>query len=257
MARADRATGGPCCVSLARVREEGSMRLPDRVRRALGSVEAAALAGIAAAVLFTLAAYLLARQPGVVSASTDRSWYADADHRFTVMVGLNLAPLGVIAFLWFMAVIRRRLGDREDRFFATVFLGSGLAFAMLVTTAAVAAATPTLVVRFGDQSTPDRTTVVVAHALWFGLWGVSASRLVGVFMVATSTVGLRFGAFPRWLSLFGLVLGAVLGITGAFVGPLDFLFPVWLIVVSSTLLLTRRGRDPEEAVPRETSEPVR
>ncbi len=39
------------------------------------------------------------------------------------MVGLNMTPLGVVAFLWFMAVVRRRLGDHEDRFFATVFLG--------------------------------------------------------------------------------------------------------------------------------------
>ena len=92
----------------------------------------------------------------------------------------------------------------------------------------------------------------MAHALWFGLWGVSASRLVGVFIAATSTVGLRFGAFPRWLSLFGLVLGAVLGITGAFAGPLDFLFPVWLIVVSLTLLLTRRDRDRQVTAPGES-----
>ena len=61
--------------------------------------------------------------------------------------------------------------------------------------------------------------------LWFGLWGVSASRLAGVFMAATSTIGLRFGALPRWLSRMGLVLGGLLGLTGAFAGPLDWLFP--------------------------------
>jgi hypothetical protein len=36
--------------------------------------------------------------------------------------------LSGIAFLWFMAVVRDRLGEREDRFFATVFFGSGLLF---------------------------------------------------------------------------------------------------------------------------------
>jgi len=35
----------------------------------------------------------------------------------------------------------------------------------------------------------------------------------------------------------------VLGITGAFAGPLDFLFPAWLVIVSVTLLFTRRRRD--------------
>lgn len=71
---------------------------------------------------------------------------------------------------------------------------------------------------------------------------LSASRLVGVFMAATSTVGMRFDALPHWLSRLGLVLGAVLGVTGAFAGPLDFLFPAWLAIVSITLLVTRRRR---------------
>ena len=37
-------------------------------------------------------------------------------------------PFTGIAFLWFIAVVRDRLGKLEDRFFATVFLGSGLLY---------------------------------------------------------------------------------------------------------------------------------
>jgi ABC-type uncharacterized transport system permease subunit len=84
--------------------------------------------------------------------------------------------------------------------------------------------------------------VARAHGLWFGLWAVSASRLVGVFMAATSTIGMRFDALPQWLSRLGLVLGGLLGVTGAFAGPLDLLFLVWLTLVSLTLLFTRRRR---------------
>jgi hypothetical protein len=43
-----------------------------------------------------------------------------------VVVAMNLVPFAGIAFLWFIGVLRDRLGAREDRFFATVFLGSGL-----------------------------------------------------------------------------------------------------------------------------------
>ena len=54
-------------------------------------------------------------------------------------LALNLVPFAGIAFLWFIGVLRDRLGEREDRFFATVFLGSGLLFlAMLFISAAVA-----------------------------------------------------------------------------------------------------------------------
>jgi hypothetical protein len=59
---------------------------------------------------------------------------------------------------------------------------------------------------------------------------------------ATSTIGMRFGALPNWLARFGLVLGALLGLTGAFAGPLDFLFVAWLATVSVTLLFSRRNR---------------
>jgi hypothetical protein len=70
--------------------------------------------------------------------------------------------------------------------------------------------------------------------------------MAGVFMAATSTLGMRFGALPRWLSRLGLVLGALLGLTGAFAGPLDFLFVAWLAAVSLTLLVSR-GRQRSEA----------
>src|SRR5215471_14092479 len=45
-----------------------------------------------------------------------------------VALALNLVPFAGIAFLWFLGVLRNRLGAAEDQFFATVFLGSGLLF---------------------------------------------------------------------------------------------------------------------------------
>ena len=56
-----------------------------------------------------------------------------------MILALNLLPFAGIAFLWFIGVVRDRIGQGEDRFFATVFLGSGLLFiAMLFVTGAVA-----------------------------------------------------------------------------------------------------------------------
>ena len=54
----------------------------------------------------------------------------------TVALGLNPVPFAGIAFLWFIGVLRDRLGEFEDRFFSTVFLGSGFLFlAMLFASA--------------------------------------------------------------------------------------------------------------------------
>jgi hypothetical protein len=61
-----------------------------------------------------------------------------------------MVPFTGVAFLWFGA-LRDRLGAREDRFFATVFPGSGLlVLAMLLAAAAVVGA---ILIAF--HSTPE------------------------------------------------------------------------------------------------------
>ena len=68
-----------------------------------------------------------------------RRLHITALHLQPVNLALNLLPFAGIAFLWFIGVLRDRMGAYEDRFFATVFLGSGLLFlAMLFASAAVA-----------------------------------------------------------------------------------------------------------------------
>jgi hypothetical protein len=212
----------------------------ERARTAAASVESAALAGAASAVLLALSIHLIRQQPSVDASDAELvSWYADAGNRRLVMVGLNLAPFSAIGFLWFIAVIRRRLGEREDQFFATVFLTSGVGFAVLSIAAAAAAAAPVLIIDYSSQTTPARDTIVLAGALRLGLFVFGALRLAAVFMTVTSTIGQRFNALPRWLSLAGLVMAAVLFVHDPFV----MLFPIWLIVVSITLLVTTRRRD--------------
>jgi hypothetical protein len=56
-----------------------------------------------------------------------------------VALALNIAPFAGIAFLWFIGVVRDRVGNLEDRFFGSVFFGSGLLFlALSFASAAVA-----------------------------------------------------------------------------------------------------------------------
>ena len=92
-----------------------------------------------------------------------------ASEATAALVGLYLVPFSGIALLWFIGVIRDRIGEREDRFFATVFLGSGLLFiAMLFAAAAVLGG---LIAgdRFGTASPTDLATVGFARSVgyWF------------------------------------------------------------------------------------------
>src|SRR6266403_5433019 len=83
----------------------------------------------------------------------------------TVALALNLIPLAGVAFLWFIGVLRDRLGQQEDRFFATVFLGSGLLFlAMLFAAAAIAGAVTLLASSAGPDQLDNSPTFHFARA---------------------------------------------------------------------------------------------
>jgi hypothetical protein len=105
----------------------------------LKTPRAAAIAGIPFAVLFSSSSMLI--RPSIPAIPADGGvWLKDrAD---TVSLALSLVPFAGIAFLWFVGVVRDRLGHLEDQFFSTVFFGSGLLFlAMTFASAALAGGT--------------------------------------------------------------------------------------------------------------------
>ena len=105
-------------------------------RPRLKTPRAAAWAGIAFALLYG-SALLLIRISVPADVGTEGEWLVQ--HLGAVRIGLTLIPFAGIAFLWFMGVIRDRLGALEDQFFSTVFFGSGiLLIAMIFVSAALA-----------------------------------------------------------------------------------------------------------------------
>ncbi len=104
----------------------------------LRTPKAAAVAGIVFSTLLIIV-FLLLRISVPADPQESRSWLKTNSN--SVALALNLVPFAGIAFLWFIGVLRDRLGQLEDRFFATVFFGSGLLFlGMLFTAAAVVGA---------------------------------------------------------------------------------------------------------------------
>ena len=108
------------------------------------SLRAAGVAGIIFAVLFTASLLvLLGRQPADATATELAAWILAGEQRWSI--GLQLIPFAGIAFLWFLATIRNRIGRREDQFLATVFIGSGLLFVAMMFVGGAAAAAPVTV----------------------------------------------------------------------------------------------------------------
>src|SRR5207248_4556212 len=101
---------------------------------------AAAVAGVIFSVLMSVSLILV--RLAVPAPHADAGvWLTDPSRRNALRLAVHLAPFAGIAFLWFIGVLRNRLGTLEDQFFATVFLGSGLLFvASLFAAAAMTAA---------------------------------------------------------------------------------------------------------------------
>jgi hypothetical protein len=208
-----------------------AMPVLEEAGRQLRAPWAASVAGILFSVLFTAALVLVRSEPeGTVNSAA------------IVIGGLYLAPFAGIMFLWFVAVIRDQIGEREDRFFATVFFGSGLLFVGLLFTATAVASTPTSLVEFMGGAQPSPESAALLRALAYTLLFAFATRGAAVFMIATATIGIRSGVFPRWFALVGYLLGFVLLVAVSFNDWFILVLPAWVAVVSLFILRRERAR---------------
>jgi hypothetical protein len=210
-------------------------------RAKVGSVEGAAFAGLAHAGLFTASLILLRVTSPPVGADDQEltAFLTSPSDRRGQLIALNLVPMSVIALLWFIAVIRRRIGDREDKFFSSVFLGSGLLFAaMLLVGVSVNTASAMMVDQTGVIPAPSSYRLL--HSVGRSLLAVQAPRLAAVFMITTSTLGRRTRVFPRWLVAVGLAGGVFLTLDYTFSQSVPYVFPAWVAVVSIVILVHQR-----------------
>jgi hypothetical protein len=212
--------------------------------RGLRTPRAAAIAGLAFGVLYILSTYVLSiRPPDDLRVADFPDWYAKATSNLTI-VSLYLAPLAGIAFLWFVAVIRNRIGEREDRFFATVFIGSGLLFVAMLWAAGATIGSLAPVDRTNAVRVPDLATFDLVRSLAHTYF-VYATRAASIFVIVTSTIALGTAAFPRWLVGVGYLIAFVQFLTAGIFEGAELLFPIWVMILSATILVgdvrIRRG----------------
>jgi hypothetical protein len=222
-------------------RQATDMDEPGRVARAPRS---AGVAGIVFSVLFASSILLLtARPPGDVHAGALVDWFRANGITPTTISALYLAPFSGIAFLWFIGVIRDRVGAREDRFLATVFLGSGLLFIAMYWGAAALLASLVAANRFDAAPPLDATTLELVRSVAFSFMFVLAARAAAAFMIVTSTIGLRTGALPRPLVIIGYLIALAMLLSLSLLHLMVLLFPVWVFVASVFLLADERRRE--------------
>lgn len=207
---------------------------------------AAAIAGILFAVLL-LTSFALIRRAIPPDPLEAGAWLKTRSG--TVVLALNLVPFAGVAFLWFIGVLRDRLAEREDRLFATVFLGSGLLFlSMLFLSAAM---TGGLIVAY--MADPDRVlgtaTFTSARAVTYEIMNVYAIKMAGVFMMATSSLGLRTGFIDRWVAYLGFAVALLLLLASRSIEGILVAFPLWVLLTSVSILVqdARRRHGDDDA----------
>ena len=215
---------------------EGDTLIHARLR----TPKAAALAGIAFSLLmFTI--FGLLRRSIPADPLEPGAWLTT--DTATITLALNLIPFAGVAFLWFIGVLRDRLGRQEDRFFATVFFGSALLYlAMLFTAAALIGAVMLLASTAEPNQLMSSATFRFARAAAYIVTNVYATKMAAVFMISTSTVVIYTGIAPRWIAFIGYLLASVLLIGSYYIGWSFAVLPIWVLLISVYILVDNLRR---------------
>lgn len=212
------------------------LRRPRELQR-LTTPRSAAIAGIAFTALFS-ASIVLLRSTLPQRPFGGLGWAYLGSGR--IGLALGLMPFAGIAFLWFIGVIRDLLGDYEDRFFSTVFFGSGLLFlAMVFVAYGVAAATLASAKLAGSQRT-EEDIVYFGRYIMLEVSNIYALRMAGVFMISLGTIWWRTGVMPRWLATVSYVVALTLLVVISLSLWVVLLFPGWALLVSLYILFRNR-----------------
>ena len=150
---------------------------------------------------------------------------------------LNLLPFAGIAFLWFVGVLRDRMGaprrpllrhgvprqraplSRDDLglFGGCRWSHDGVR---------------------SDSGEDDGLGVYrFARTVAYELVNVYAIRIAGVFMISTYTLAIRVGMFPRWMALLGYALVLLLLLSPGRFNWAPLVFPLSAFVISVYVLL--------------------
>ena len=225
--------------------EQRSQQPGPLTRARLKTPRAAAIAGILFSVLLSATLVLIRISVPTTSPEMQERPAIDAG---IVTLALNLVPFAGIAFLWFIGVVRDRLGTFEDRFFATVFFGSGILFLTMFFAAAAVTGATVMGLAAAPKLMVESGAYIFGRAITAQIMNVFALKMAGVFMISTATLAMRTHILPRWITLPGYALAALLLLSSRFADWLPLAFPLWVLVMSLYILIENlRGTKPGAA----------
>jgi hypothetical protein len=207
--------------------------------QALAPPRAAAIAGLVFSLLMIIT---LAIIRSALPEAPPEQGTVNARFGHAITLALHLVPFAGLAFLWFIGVLRNRMGTTEDQFFATVFLGSGLLFvaSLFAATAVAGAVLGSPHVRPTGQV--SREVYYFARLVGYAFMNIFAVKMAGVFIFSTCIIALRTRILPRWIAFSGFACGLVLLLVISNWLWIVMLFPLWTLLVSAHILVAQKKR---------------
>ena len=219
------------------------------IRREVRSPRAAAIAGIIYAIIIVTVMVLTRRAGNLQPQDITRELLETWSGPFSLV--LTLIPFAGIAFLWFTGVVRDRLREREGRFFATLFFGSGIIQVLLLFIWGAILGTILTMANMTSQGIIDIVSpdiYIFGVLLMNAIIGNFALRMAGLYMLAIGTLWTRTGLMPRWLTLITYFLALGFLVAAERIRDARFIFPAWVFFVSVYILvLNYRSTHEEEA----------
>jgi len=209
-----------------------------QIQKRIRSPRSAALAGIIFSVLMVASMLLLSNTTTQSPADISREWLGARAN--AVSLALGLVPFAGIAFFWFTGVIRDHIGEREDRFFATVFLGSGISYVVLMFIFAATIGAIFGTYTLADDLLVDGDIYIFGFMFMNEILGNYVLRIAGVYMLSIGTIWTRAEVMPRWLTIITYIVALVFLFFAVSIREARYVFPAWVFLTSVYLLITNR-----------------
>ncbi|MFD6356347.1 hypothetical protein KHQ06_37515 [Nocardia tengchongensis] len=211
----------------------------------MASIEAMGFTGIVFAVLTLIGVEMLRGMPGwSADHAAVEQWFAQSGNRTRLTSVVLIMVVASIALLWFIGTLRRRLGQREDQLFATVFLGSGVILIGLLLTSVAAFAVPaTIAQQLSPAAAAD--AYPASHGLGMVLITIIAPRISAVFMLSLANLARVTRAFPRWLTLLSTAAALFMLIAVTTEIRIAWVLPAWSLVIGIYIVTQRKHLAPE------------
>jgi len=214
---------------------------PNKAVQAATAPRAGAVAGVLFAVLFGVSVVLIRLSVPADSADVS-AWTESARGRASL--AMRLIPFACIFFLWFVGVMRDRLGAAEDKFFATVTLGSALVFVALTFASAALAWGLFDSYRIGASDSIPGTQALPLGVYLFvrsvtnQAFNIYAVKMASVFMLSLGTLWRSTRVMPGVLSWITYLLALGMLVTFGQSRWMLLVFPTWVLFVSVYILIT-------------------